>query len=222
MLTSWFGYETCRTASAEAQWEHEIAASDNRTILKMSTKIFCIGFHKTGTKTLAAALARLGYRVTGPNGVLDPAITANVRGMAYALVAEFDAFQDNPWPILYRELDERFPGSKFILTVRDTPSWIRSQLDHFGSTETPMRRWIYGETAGAPAGNEALYMRRYETHNRDVLEYFAYRPDDLLVMDLAQGDGWEMLCRFLNKDVPDVAFPHENKATDRARRSAAA
>ena len=30
-------------------------------------KIFCIGFHKTGTKSLGLALGILGYKVTGPN-----------------------------------------------------------------------------------------------------------------------------------------------------------
>jgi len=171
-------------------------------------KVFCIGFHKTGTKSLAAALTRLGYRVTGPNGVNDPEIARNVYAMAFDLVERFDAFQDNPWPLLYKELDRRCPGSKFVLTIRSSESWIRSQVGHFGSQVTPMRQWIYG--AGCPAGNEELYVRRYESHNRDVLAYFKDRPDDLLVMNLAAGDGWNKLCPFIEKGTPDLPFPHEN------------
>ncbi len=34
-------------------------------------KIFCVGFQKTGTSTLARALQLLGYSVTGPNFVSD-------------------------------------------------------------------------------------------------------------------------------------------------------
>ena len=79
-------------------------------------KVFCIGFHKTGTTSLELALKKLGYRVTGSFGTKDPDIAEKVHEMAYAMVPEYDAFEDNPWPILYRELDERFPGSKFILT----------------------------------------------------------------------------------------------------------
>jgi hypothetical protein len=26
------------------------------------------------------------------------------------------------------------------------------------------------------------------------------------------GDGWEKLCKFLNKPIPDMEFPHENKS----------
>ncbi|MBV1921598.1 MAG: hypothetical protein KUG73_13045 [Pseudomonadales bacterium] len=179
----------------------------------MKSKVFCIGFHKTGTSSLAVALDSLGYRVTGPNGVRDPDIATNVLPLAYDLVEEYDAFQDNPWPIIYKELDIKYPNSKFILILRDTESWIKSQIRHFGTQETPMRKWIYG--AGCPIGNEEVYIKRFEDHNRDVQRYFANRPHDLLVMDLSSGDGWGKLCPFLGADIPKIEFPHANKAIDR-------
>lgn len=40
----------------------------------MKIKMFGIGFYKTGTKSLAEVLKRLGYPVTGPNGNRDPDI----------------------------------------------------------------------------------------------------------------------------------------------------
>ena len=179
----------------------------------MKTKVFCIGFHKTGTTSLEVALKKLGYRVRGSFGTKDPDIANKVFEMAYAMVPDYDAFEDNPWPILYGELDERFPGSKFILTRRPAESWIRSQVKDFATTETPMRRWIYGEDAGCPEGNEDTYVARYERHNREVLEYFRDRPDDLLVIDLPNNDGWTRLCAFLGHEVPDEPFPHANKAS---------
>lgn len=179
----------------------------------MKPKVFCIGFHKTGTTTLEVALRKLGYKVTGCFGTKDPDIAEKVHEMAYAMVERFDAFEDNPWPVLYRELDERFPGSKFILTRRPSDAWIRSQVKDFATTETPMRRWIYGETAGCPEGNEETYVERYERHNREVVEYFKDRPDDLLVIDLPADAGWEKLCLFLGHDIPSKPFPHANKAS---------
>jgi hypothetical protein len=179
----------------------------------MKTKVFCVGFHKTGTTSLEMALKKLGYRVTGSFGTKDPDIAGKAHAMAYAMVDRFDAFEDNPWPILYRELDERFPGSKFVLTRRPTENWIRSQVKDFASTETPMRRWIYGEDAGCPMGNEDTYTTRYERHNREVQEYFADRPDDLLIIDLPNDDGWSRLCPFLDHDIPNETFPHANKAS---------
>jgi len=179
----------------------------------MKPKVFCIGFHKTGTTTLEVALKKLGYRVTGSFGTKDPDIANKVHEMAYAMVDQYDAFQDNPWPILYKELDERFAGSKFILTRRPAESWIRSQVKDFASTETPMRRWIYGENAGCPDGNEDTYIARYERHNREVLDYFKDRPDDLLLFDLPADARWDKLCNFLDQEIPDEPFPHANKAS---------
>lgn len=179
----------------------------------MEHKVFCIGFHKTGTTTLEVALKRLGYRVTGSFGTRDPDIATKVHEMAFRKVADYDAFEDNPWPVLYRELDTRFPGSKFILTRRPPEAWIRSQVKDFAATETPMRRWIYGETAGCPLGNEDIYLARYQRHNSEVLEYFRDRPQDLLVMDIPQNANWAVLCNFLGHDIPDEPFPHANKAS---------
>jgi hypothetical protein len=179
----------------------------------MKDKVFCIGFHKTGTTSLELALKKLGYRVTGSFGTKDPDIAEKVREMAYAMVPEYDAFEDNPWPILYRELDGRFPDSKFILTRRPSDAWIRSQVKDFALTETPMRRWIYGDDAGCPEGNEDTYVARYERHNREVLDYFKDRPDDLLVIDLPNDNGWSKLCPFLGVEAPDEPFPHANKAS---------
>jgi hypothetical protein len=173
------------------------------------TKVFGIGFHKTGTKTLAVALRELGYRVTGPNGTRDPDIADKVLAMARELSREYEAFQDNPWPLLYREMDQLHPGSKFILTVRPAMSWIKSITSFFGSDETPMRGWIYG--VASPRGNEETYLRRYNRHNEEVREYFRDRHCDFLEMDFSAGDGWERLCGFLGKPVPEKPFPHRNK-----------
>ena len=179
----------------------------------MNAKVFCIGSHKTGTTSLEVALKKLGYRVKGSFGTKDLGIADKVHEMAYALVDRYDAFQDNPWPILYKELDQRFPGSKFILTRRPAEAWIRSMVKDFALTQSPMRRWIYGEDAGCPEGNEETYVVRYEQHNKEVLEYFADRPNDLLVIDLPNDDGWDRLCPFLGHDIPDKPFPHANKAS---------
>lgn len=173
-------------------------------------KVFGIGFHKTGTTSFKRALQVLGYRVAGPNAVKNPNIAQAVHAMAYRIAENYDAFQDNPWPLLYREMDERYPGSKFILTVRPEDDWIKSVVRHFGSATTPMRKWIYG--VGAPLGNEDIYLARYRRHNADVIAYFSTRPDDLLVFDITGGGGWSELCRFLGHGIPAEPFPHANRA----------
>lgn len=169
--------------------------------------------HKTATTTLAHALRKLGYQVTGPFGVNEPniAVTAVDRGLA--LARRFDAVQDNPWPLLYRDLDQEFPGSKFILTLRPTDEWLSSVVKHFGGKTTPMREWIYG--VGDPEGNEEVFRVRYERHNQEVRNYFSDRPGDLLEFRITDGDGWAELCSFLGLDQPSQPFPHANDHLNR-------
>ena len=37
------------------------------------------------------------------------------------------------------------------------------------------------------------------------------KVDDLFVLDVRGGEGWEKLCPFLGLNVPDVPFPHANE-----------
>lgn len=172
----------------------------------MTPRVFGAGFHRTGTSSLRAALERLGYRVCGSVATEEPDIAKRAREIAFGLLDGYDAFVDNPWPILYRQLDEACPGSRFILTTRPSDAWIRSVSRFFGAKTTPMREWIYG--AGSPLGNEARYVERFERHNAEVREYFRDRPGDLLVLRIAEGEGWRELCGFLGHEVPAEPFPH--------------
>ncbi len=135
---------------------------------------------------------------------------AEIEKIAPGVASEFDGFQDNPWPLLFKQMDSLLPGSKFILTIRDEDAWYRSALRHFDDRELPMRAIIYGPEAAAPVGNEAVWRARYAAHNDAVREYFTGRPGDLLTIDLTKGEQWGPLCRFLGQPVPGEPFPHKN------------
>ncbi|MDZ7628842.1 MAG: sulfotransferase [Parvularculaceae bacterium] len=180
-------------------------------------KVFCIGFQKTGTTSLYAALEQLGYKTAAVVGRDWRAerLAAEGAGACIDTARDFDAAQDMPWPIFFRELDEAFPGSKFILTVRDPESWFASIEGHFGANEGEMQAFVYGRDAAAPAGNKARYLETLRRHEAAVRAHFAGRPDDLLVMNLEAGDGWPELCAFLGASPPADPFPARNKAADR-------
>lgn len=180
-------------------------------------KVFCIGFQKTGTTSLHAALTRLGWRTAAVVGRGLPAETLRERALNLCLATarDFDAAEDMPWPLFFRELDAAFPGAKFILTMRDEENWYRSITAHFGDRPDEMQRFIYGDDAPCPAGHRERYIEVYRRHNDAVRAWFAARPDDLLILDLAAGDGWERLCEFLGVDAPAEPFPERNRSADR-------
>jgi hypothetical protein len=158
---------------------------------------------------MGRALEHLGFNVCGAVGLKEPNIPDNIKRIAFEQVPSYDAFQDNPWPILFRDLDAAFPGSKFIMTRRDSDSWIKSVVRHFGSTPHPMQQWIYG--VSYPNGNEKIFLDRYHRHEEEVLAYFSHRPQDLLVLDIESEDLWSPLAGFLSLRKPTIPFPHTNK-----------
>jgi hypothetical protein len=63
---------------------------------------------------------------------------------------------------------------------------------------------------GAATFDRDRYAAAYEAHSADVLDHFRGREADLLVMDICAGEGWEKLCPFLDRPVPDAPFPRRN------------
>jgi hypothetical protein len=180
-------------------------------------KVFCIGFQKTGTSSLREALRSLDYRVHGVFGrdMKLPDLRRRFVETGLQIAHEHDAVEDMPWPLMFRELDAAFPGSRFILTVRDTDKWYASISSHFGANPYHIQQLTYGDDAPAPVGHEARYRAVYDAHNAAVMAHFAERPGDLLVMRLEEGDGWGKLCRFLGEPMPEPPFIHTNSRTQR-------
>jgi hypothetical protein len=183
----------------------------------MKPKVFCIGFHKTGTTSMGKVFRTLGYVDQGSYKTRDPEFVAKLAhgdlDELFAVAERAEAFQDSPWPIFYRELDARFPGSRFILTLRDPEAWIKSAVNHFGNQRdpsSPMRELIYG--VATPVGNERAYVERFRRHNDEVRAHFAGREQDLLAIDLGEGDALKAICDFLGRRKPWLMrMPHKNR-----------
>ncbi|MEN7535945.1 sulfotransferase family protein [Aurantiacibacter flavus] len=178
-------------------------------------KFLGVGWAKTGTTSLASALRHLGFRHKTQELSFTDALDQPGQEPIWECAARHETFEDWPWLLLYREFDQRFPGTRFILTTRDPQSWLisyRRQLERSdqGEQTTRWRRRLYG--LPFPDVTDEMLLERYNRHNRDVRAYFADRPDDLLVVNWAAGDGWEKLCSFVDRPVPDIPFPVANAA----------
>jgi hypothetical protein len=177
------------------------------------TKVFGIGLNKTGTTTLGRCGKLLGYRYKGcDRSLLEDLVKRKDFTRTREVAQDFDLFEDWPWPLFYKELDQMFPGSKFILTVRkDANAWLASLKKHSMRTR-PLRncrKLAYGHHY--PARHEAEFLACYRNHNDAVRAYFADRKDDFLEICWEDGHGWDELCGFLGVEKPDVPIPHANK-----------
>jgi adenylyl-sulfate kinase len=196
-------------------------------VLPVPTRIFGIGMHKTATTSLDKALTILGYK----SGHWRSAHWAKAiweemleSGRSRTLERDY-ALCDLPISMLFRELDKAYPGSKFILTLRNENEWIESIRTHFSEKNQFYAQWntdpfthrIHNELYGRKKFDEGVMRARFRRHNAEVLEHFKDRPRDLLVMDMSKGAGWYELCGFLRKPVPEVPYPNENKLASLAK-----
>ncbi len=177
-------------------------------------KIFGIGLHKTGTSTLGECGKILGYRCTSwEKDLLEDFVLRNDFTRIKQRVSHFDLFEDWPWPLMYKELDHMFPGSKFILTVRKFENvWLDSLKSHSMRTHPTRhcRNLIYG--FNFPHKHDQQHLEFYRRHN--VRAYFRNRGSDFIKVCWENGDSFEELCNFLKCDIPDIPMPHANKRTD--------
>jgi hypothetical protein len=176
-------------------------------------RVFGIGLNKTGTSSLHAALEVLGYtglHNAGPKrGALIRRAIEEQKPLLHYLDPEYEAFSDTPVTMYFWLADVQYPGSKFILTVRDLEEWLDSRRRH---VEKNQQRAAEGAYHGKFLKvNLALWEREYRVHDGAVRSYFAGRPDDLLVLDVTAGNGWKPLCDFLGVPVPRTPFPWKNR-----------
>lgn len=182
------------------------------------TRIFGIGMHKTATTSLSRALKILGFdSAHWKDAHWAKAIWKQISQTGKSLTMEKNyALSDLPITLLYKDLDRTYPGSKFILTVRDEQRWLRSARNHWDAERNPFRyQWdddpfthrVHQMLYGRKDFDEGVFLERYRRHNAEVREYFRGRPQDLLVMDMDRGAGWQELCGFLKRPEPNVAYP---------------
>lgn len=197
----------------------EVFTLDGKRIVlkRIPTRVFGIGMHKTATTSLNEALKILGYESAHWESgawARDVWDEMQATGRSQTLEKVYAAC-DFPISILYKELDKAYPGSKFILTIRDDVDWLRSVRDHF-SYKNP-HRWEWDVYPFSNRMHQAVYGRkdfdaftmleRYRRHNAEIIEYFKNRPDELLIM---REPNWIELCRFLEKPIPEnVEYPRK-------------
>ena len=178
--------------------------------------MFGIGLGKTGTKTLEACFKTLGYENFDWYTVNRYRLIKQTHIDSYSdtfnIVDSYESFRDYPWPFIYKELCTKYPDSKFILTTRkDEDTWYESLVKHFdrGKRMSILYDIIYKKS---DISCKEYFTNFYNNHNQQVIDYFADKPDKLLVICWENKEGWNKLCDFLNKSVPKVPFPHLNKS----------
>jgi hypothetical protein len=182
--------------------------------------VFGLGLSRTGTRSLTAALHVLGWHTVHYPTDADTLSTLARGDADFRLLEQFDGLTDITVSHLYRELDRRFPDARFVLTVRDEEAWLDSCRRHWdgrpawddptkSGVHLEIRRFLRAAVYGCYAFEPQRFREVYRAHVRDVVAYFADRPEKLLVLPLTDGAGWRPLCDFLGAPVPAEPMPHK-------------
>jgi hypothetical protein len=201
-------------------------------------KVFCVGLNKTGTTSLGHFLRQLGLRVGDqPAGeMLLEEWSRRDFSRISALAQTADAFQDIPFslPFTYQAMDLAFPGSKFILSVRDSGEQRYASLTRFHTAIVGKGRlptgddlrafpyryrgflWRYHElvhgATDATVYDRARYQQHYDRHNAAVREYFRFRSHDLLDVNLRDPDAAVRVCALLGVEYTGLQMPVLNQS----------
>ncbi|KAJ7722398.1 NAD dependent epimerase [Mycena metata] len=141
------------------------------------------------------------------------------------LLGRFQAVTDAPHYLFAKELIEAYPEAKVVLVTRDADSWWRSMkatVEGFQKSRlVRINAWLDPAYAGKVEAlfalmqkalwgvkdwtqEEELCKTKFRAHYDEVRR--PTPPGRLLEFELKQG--WEPLCKFLGKEVPDEPFPH--------------
>jgi hypothetical protein len=185
------------------------------------------GFGRTGTTSLKRALEILGC---GPCYHMQTAMTRPghcrfwLRAQQGGPV-DFGRFLRGytsaiDWPVceFLPPLLETWPQARVILTVRDADRWYDSVRETLWEIDRHLPWWfppsirrmhnavIWNGRFGGRFLERAHAVEVFRTHEDEVRRSVPARQ--LLVFDVAQG--WEPLCAFLGRPVPDEPFPRLN------------
>ena len=183
--------------------------------------VFNIGLNRSGTTSLTKALNILNIpsiHYTSDGTVWHQNQTrqiekliqenlANNNKLLQGLDKKFMGFSDFNGEFYFTKLYKQYPHSKFILTSRPVEDWIRSVV-HMERYQKPQ--------SYSNSKLELLQLREKVKHyfntKKRVKSFFEDKPGKLLEIDIPSGDGWEVLCTFLGKPIPNIPFPYLNQS----------
>jgi len=143
------------------------------------------------------------------------------------ILGHVSAVTDAPTNLFTEELIEFYPDAKVVLVERDIDKWYKSWMAYCNNAYNTSKAklasqdsdflaplsTVGGAITKAQAGwaddvDQARVRSRnaYRHHYRDIREMVP--KDRLLEFNLS--GGWQPLCDFLGKPIPDEPFPHEN------------
>ncbi|MFO6422097.1 sulfotransferase [Motilimonas sp. KMU-193] len=167
-------------------------------MIARTPKYFIVGLPRTATTSVCLATLELGFTTAHTAYVNNAFEQAQV-------IADTPIFAD------YSKLDTQFKKAKFIYLNREREAWIKSirQLllrmytnltSEKGGFNPVIKRCyqaVFGPITHENIMSDDHLWHCYERHKKQVLAYFADRPNDLLIIEVGQLGSYQALYDFM-------------------------
>ena len=182
------------------------------------SKIFVIGFNKTGTRTI--------HNYFQMNGI--PSLHWEYRRLAKRILANdledkpllegydnYTVYSDMEDHInlnyahvtYFKLLDIQYPNSKFILNIRDVENWIKSRNNHMDGKYAEYL--CYRLEINRDVLND-LWREEFCEHYNNVVEYFM-DTNKLLIFDIERDTVEKLNAFFPEHKLDSKKYTHEGK-----------
>ncbi|KAL9557504.1 hypothetical protein MBANPS3_001358 [Mucor bainieri] len=202
-------------------------------------KVINASLGRTGTSSFCEAMDILGYKCHHMKRLMaDPTYETSKPFYEAALnrdeadwdkvYAGYDVTTDFTGAYFWKHLFARYPDAKVILTERPFEEWFKSmqntiypvlrtkiqlEPDHprYALRQLSRRVVLEGIIEDDDKYMNEEFMRQY--YNNHIEEVKRVVPANQLY-SLKLGEGWEGICKFLDKDVPNVPYPKVNSTAE--------
>lgn len=175
----------------------------------MKEKIILVGYHGTGLNTTVKALEILGAKIWDKPLELKSGLLKKSFKKLESKFSAFNVFAGIPFTNHYQDFKDLYgKDCKVILNVRDPEEWYSELSSASKSKNGYIFDYVFSGIESTKKNHKKKKtIQKYMDHNMAVMDYFAEKDEDILILEFGKHNKWKRLCEFLNIDVPDAKFP---------------
>jgi len=175
-------------------------------------KVFILSQCKNASTSICDSVKVL-TRLKGKDWIGRSAIKEDLSfnwAFIWKYIEKYSVITDDPFPFIYKEIYNRYPDSKYILTYRDPNTWLDSfrfgfEKDWNGLFKIKQALYPFRNIQD----NKDQIKEIYNDLNNDILSFFSYRNNFLhfdidLLYCLDRKEKWELMANFLEVEITET------------------
>tara|TARA_R110001592_G_scaffold9182_1_gene49013 strand:- start:158 stop:697 length:540 start_codon:yes stop_codon:yes gene_type:complete len=175
-------------------------------------KIFNLGLSKTGTTSFNSLMKELNLKSIHDTPISEHTIDEFKKEFTYA-----DCFSGT-LAHRFKDIYEAWPQAKYILTTRNTKTWLKSARKHFceesGRGMFQFREAVFGTSEIWKLSDEEL-IHKYNKINEEIKYFFKDKENFMELNFIDSTDKKNLMKKLLNfleiESDTNLEFPHSNR-----------